>query len=58
MDRLATDPRLGIEHKEGVIVVDTGQAAHLLRDAGNSLHPYLRWEFRSASSRSRRSGRS
>jgi len=32
-----------IEHPEGVIVVDTGQGAHLL-ESGKSLHPYLRWE--------------
>ena len=32
-----------IEHRDGVIVVDTGQGAHLL-DTGKSLHPYLRWE--------------
>jgi glyoxylase-like metal-dependent hydrolase (beta-lactamase superfamily II) len=32
-----------IEHDEGVIVVDTGQATHLLREAGRSLHPFLRW---------------
>jgi N-acyl homoserine lactone hydrolase len=32
-----------IEHPEGVIVVDTGQGAHLL-ECGQSLHPYLRWE--------------
>lgn len=31
-----------IEHAEGVIVVDTGQGAHLV--AGRSLHPFLRWE--------------
>ena len=35
-----------IEHDEGVIVVDTGQAAHLLREYGRSLNPFLRWEFR------------
>jgi len=35
-----------IEHDEGVIVVDTGQAAHLLLQAGRSLHPYARWEVR------------
>lgn len=36
-----------IEHREGVIIVDTGQGAHLL-EARKSLHPYLRWkvEFR------------
>ncbi|MER9656775.1 N-acyl homoserine lactonase family protein [Mesorhizobium sp. M0152] len=33
-----------IEHDEGVIVVDTGQAAHLLRGHGRSLHPFFRWE--------------
>src|SRR5512133_1761762 len=33
-----------IEHDEGVIVVDTGQATHLLLESGRSLHPYLRWE--------------
>jgi N-acyl homoserine lactone hydrolase len=32
-----------IEHPEGVIVVDTGQGAHLL-ESGKSLHPYVRWE--------------
>src|SRR5215212_2616299 len=34
-----------IEHDEGVIVVDTGQAAHLLLEHGRSLNPFLRWEF-------------
>jgi N-acyl homoserine lactone hydrolase len=32
-----------IDHKGGVIVVDTGQGAHLL-ETGTSLHPYIRWE--------------
>jgi N-acyl homoserine lactone hydrolase len=32
-----------IETAEGVIVVDTGQGAHLL-ESGKSLHPYVRWE--------------
>src|SRR5215472_2758368 len=32
-----------IEHREGVIVVDTGQGAHLLENV-RSYHPYLRWE--------------
>ncbi len=32
-----------IEHREGVIVIDTGQATHLL-DTGKSLHPFVRWE--------------
>lgn len=32
-----------IEHREGVIVVDTGQGAHLL-ETGNSYHPFARWE--------------
>jgi N-acyl homoserine lactone hydrolase len=32
-----------IDHAEGVIVVDTGQGAHLL-ETGTSLHPYVRWE--------------
>lgn len=32
-----------IEHREGVIVVDTGQGVHLL-ETGRSLHPYIRWE--------------
>src|SRR5665213_970500 len=32
-----------IEHKDGVIVVDTGQGVHLL-ESGKSLHPYVRWE--------------
>lgn len=34
-----------IEHDEGVIVVDTGQARHLLLEYGRSLNPFLRWEF-------------
>jgi N-acyl homoserine lactone hydrolase len=32
-----------IEHPEGIIVVDTGQGAHLLESA-QSCHPYVRWE--------------
>jgi glyoxylase-like metal-dependent hydrolase (beta-lactamase superfamily II) len=32
-----------IEHRDGIIVVDTGQGAHLL-ETGRSLHPYVRWE--------------
>src|SRR5262245_42456712 len=32
-----------IEHRDGVIVVDTGQGAHLL-ETSRSLHPYVRWE--------------
>ena len=32
-----------IEHREGVIVIDTGQGTHLLETAA-SLHPYARWE--------------
>jgi glyoxylase-like metal-dependent hydrolase (beta-lactamase superfamily II) len=32
-----------IEHLEGVIVIDTGQGAHLL-ETGRSYHPFLRWE--------------
>jgi N-acyl homoserine lactone hydrolase len=32
-----------IDHPEGVIVVDTGQGAHLL-ETRKSLHPYMRWE--------------
>jgi N-acyl homoserine lactone hydrolase len=32
-----------IEHAEGLIVVDTGQGAHLLEHR-SSLHPYVRWE--------------
>jgi glyoxylase-like metal-dependent hydrolase (beta-lactamase superfamily II) len=32
-----------IETADGVIVVDTGQGAHLLQ-SGKSLHPYVRWE--------------
>ena len=32
-----------IEHRDRVIVVDTGQGTHLL-ETGKSLHPYLRWE--------------
>jgi N-acyl homoserine lactone hydrolase len=34
-----------IEHREGVIVVDTGQGAHLLQ-TGRSLHPFVRWEVK------------
>src|SRR5206468_4539355 len=33
-----------IEHEEGVIVVDTGAAAHLLEAQRQSFHPYFRWE--------------
>jgi len=32
-----------IDCSEGIIVVDTGQDAHLL-ESGKSLHPYVRWE--------------
>jgi len=32
-----------IEHPEGVMVIDTGQGAHLLESA-QSYHPYVRWE--------------
>jgi glyoxylase-like metal-dependent hydrolase (beta-lactamase superfamily II) len=32
-----------IDHPDGIIVVDTGQGAHLL-ETGKSLHPYIRWE--------------
>ena len=32
-----------IDCSEGIIVVDTGQGAHLL-ESGKSLHPYVRWE--------------
>jgi N-acyl homoserine lactone hydrolase len=32
-----------IEHRDGVIVVDTGQGVHLL-ESSRSLHPYVRWE--------------
>jgi glyoxylase-like metal-dependent hydrolase (beta-lactamase superfamily II) len=32
-----------IEHRDGVMVVDTGQGVHLL-ESGKSLHPYVRWE--------------
>ena len=32
-----------IDHSDGLIVVDTGQGAHLL-DHSRSLHPYVRWE--------------
>ena len=35
-----------VEHEEGVIVVDTGEASHLLGEPGRSLHPYVRWEVR------------
>ena len=36
-------PTWAIEHHDGVIVVDTGQGAHLL-ESGKSLNPYARWE--------------
>lgn len=32
-----------IDTAEGILVVDTGQGAHLLQSA-SSLHPYVRWE--------------
>jgi N-acyl homoserine lactone hydrolase len=32
-----------IEHQEGVIIVDTGQGAHLLKSR-QSYHPFVRWE--------------
>jgi len=32
-----------IDCSEGIIVIDTGQGAHLL-ESGKSLHPYVRWE--------------
>lgn len=32
-----------MDHRDGGIVVDTGQGAHLL-EIGRSLHPYVRWE--------------
>src|SRR5260221_2856402 len=32
-----------IDHREGIIVVDTGQGTHLL-ETGKSLHPYVRWK--------------
>ena len=32
-----------IDHREGEIVVDTGQGVHLV-ETGRSLHPYVRWE--------------
>jgi N-acyl homoserine lactone hydrolase len=35
-----------IEHREGVIVVDTGQSRHLLDLAHTSLNPYVRWEVK------------
>jgi N-acyl homoserine lactone hydrolase len=41
-DRLPTYAWV-IDHREGVIVVDTGQGTHLLA-SGKSLHPYVRWE--------------
>jgi N-acyl homoserine lactone hydrolase len=34
-----------VDHPEGLIVVDTGQATHLV-DSARSLHPYMRWEVR------------
>jgi N-acyl homoserine lactone hydrolase len=33
-----------IEHREGVIVVDTGQAGYLLNERNSSPHPFARWE--------------
>lgn len=35
-----------IEHREGVIVVDTGQSTHLLNLARTTLNPYVRWEVK------------
>ena len=32
-----------IDHRDGIIVVDTGQGVHLL-ETGRSLNPYVRWE--------------
>jgi N-acyl homoserine lactone hydrolase len=32
-----------IEHRDGVIVVDTGQGRHLLKTS-RSLHPFVRWD--------------
>jgi glyoxylase-like metal-dependent hydrolase (beta-lactamase superfamily II) len=32
-----------IEHQEGIIIVDTGQGVHLLKNS-KSYHPYARWE--------------
>jgi len=46
-----------IEHREGVIVVDTGQGAHLL-ETGRSLHPYADGRSSSESIVKKRSGRS
>jgi len=50
VDRHWTDwlPTLAwaVEHDEGVIVVDTGQASHLLGGYRRSLHPFFRWEVR------------
>jgi hypothetical protein len=45
MDRVAPTYAWVIEHREGVIVVDTGQGAHLL-ETGRSLQPYVRWEVK------------
>src|SRR3954462_6556257 len=33
-----------IETDEGVIVVDTGQAAYLIDEVKHAVHPFLRWE--------------
>ena len=46
-----------IDHREGVMVVDTGQGAHLL-ETGTSLHPYVRWEVEFKSNAKRKSVRS
>ena len=35
-----------IEHEEGVIVVDSGQAMYLLEEQANAIHPFMRWEAR------------
>jgi len=47
-----------VEHEEGVIVVDTGQASHLLRGYGRSLHPFSAGRCVSKSNPKRRSGHS
>ena len=33
-----------IETDDGVILVDSGQAAHLLEEMRTSVHPFIRWE--------------
>ena len=52
---ILTDPDWGdwlptyawaIEHEEGVIVVDSGQAMYLLEEQAHAIHPFMRWNAR------------